>query len=67
MAERKQRRLVRDADLAEYTGIPRGTWLDWRYRRIGPPYIKVGRHVLYDADEVDRWLAARRVLPGGAA
>jgi hypothetical protein len=30
-----------------------------------PPYIKLGRRVRYDWDEVQRWLVARTRRPGG--
>jgi len=29
----------------------------------GPPYVKLGRRVLYRAADVDAWLAARVVVP----
>ena len=58
---------VRDVDLEGMTGIPQATWVDWRYRRTGPPYFKVGKAVLYDPHEVKSWLAARRVVPTSKA
>ncbi|NQX95311.1 MAG: hypothetical protein HRT64_10425 [Erythrobacter sp.] len=38
---------------------------NWRVRGEGPPYIKVGKgrnaRVLYDPEQVDKWLAAQTV------
>ena len=32
-----------------------------RYRRVGPPFIKAGKTVLYRRDDVEEWLNAGRV------
>lgn len=32
-----------------------GTLRNWRSKRIGPSYIKIGKAILYPADELDRW------------
>lgn len=37
--------------------------LDRITRRVGIPYVKVGRRCLYDLDEVDRFLASRMTRP----
>lgn len=34
-----------------------------RQRGEGPPYILDGGRILYPADDLDRWLEARRVDP----
>ena len=39
------------------------TVITWRYRKIGPPFLRVGRYVRYDLDEVRDWLVSRRNLP----
>lgn len=31
----------------------------WRWRGAGPPYIKVGRRILYDPARTDEWLAGQ--------
>ena len=41
------------------TPSPR-TFEGWRISGEGPPYMKLGRNVLYDLDVVDAWLDARR-------
>lgn len=32
-----------------------GTLRNWRAARIGPPFLKIGKAVLYDAAELDAW------------
>lgn len=44
------------ADVANYLDVAPSTLYDWRLRRIGPPAIKVGRHLRYRQADVDRWL-----------
>lgn len=35
--------------------ISDGTLRNWRSKRIGPSFIKIGKAVLYPIDELDRW------------
>jgi hypothetical protein len=44
--------------LARYLGVPMKTVQAWRYRGVGPPGYRRGKHVLYDAREVDAWVRA---------
>jgi hypothetical protein len=32
-----------------------GTLRNWRAMRVGPPYVKVGKAVLYPVQELDEW------------
>ncbi|UJW73527.1 helix-turn-helix domain-containing protein [Rhizobium sp. SL42] len=32
-----------------------GTLRNWRAMRIGPSFVKIGKAVLYPADELDAW------------
>ena len=41
---------------AAYIKVPLRTLDQWRYLGKGPRFIKVGRHVRYRRDDVDRWL-----------
>ena len=62
-----RRSAVKDIDdqkaTAAYLGVPHRTLEDWRYRSVGPRYLKVGRVVRYRRADVDAWLAARVVTP----
>jgi hypothetical protein len=33
---------------------------NWRSLGIGPPFYKIGSRVVYDAAELDAWLATRK-------
>ena len=39
----------------------------WRQRKIGPPWIKVGRAVVYNHNSTDQYLASREAKPGREA
>jgi predicted DNA-binding transcriptional regulator AlpA len=41
---------------SQYLGVPVGTLYQWRHRRIGPPALKIGRHLRYDPAEVYAWV-----------
>lgn len=59
-------RLVSAQDLAAYLGVPVATVYSWRYRREGPPAIRIGRHLRYRWPEVQEWLdqRAQRTIRG---
>ncbi|TQM65344.1 helix-turn-helix domain-containing protein [Klugiella xanthotipulae] len=48
------------AEVAELLRVPVRTVEDWRQTRVGPPYVKLGRHVRYDRDELFTWIKGRR-------
>ena len=49
-------RLLTPLEVAETLKVPVGTLAQWRYRRIGPPYMRIGRHVRYRAQELEAWI-----------
>jgi predicted DNA-binding transcriptional regulator AlpA len=61
----KPEQLATCAEVAELLGIPEATLTQWRYLRVGPDFIKVGRYVRYDWADVRRWLATRKTAAGG--
>ena len=54
------RRRLRPKDAAQYIGWSESTLAKKRMAGDGPAYIKLGRSVLYELDELDRFLASRR-------
>jgi hypothetical protein len=48
--------LLTPQEVASILRIPVGTLAQWRYRRIGPPYLKIGHHVPYKAEALDAWI-----------
>jgi excisionase family DNA binding protein len=61
------RKRLRPKEAAEYLGLTVDTLADYRCRRtVNIPYIKIGSNVLYDTDDLDRFLEAHRVDHGAA-
>ncbi len=54
------RRLLSPQQLCELLAIPRSTLYGWRQTGDGPPVIKVGRLLRYDADDLEQWLEERK-------
>ena len=46
---------------AEYLSTTRATLADWRTKRVGPVYAKIGGIVRYKQADLDAWLEASRV------
>ncbi|SFS94530.1 helix-turn-helix domain-containing protein [Saccharopolyspora flava] len=42
-------------DVADYLGVPIKTVYDWRAKGYGPMGRRVGKHVRYKPDDVERW------------
>lgn len=51
---------LRTRQAAAYTGLAKSTLEKLRVSGTGSPYIRVGRVVLYDPDDLDAWLASHR-------
>jgi excisionase family DNA binding protein len=43
-------------DLSAMLRIPKSTVYAWSYRRVGPPGIRVGRHLRFRRGDVIEWL-----------
>jgi hypothetical protein len=52
-------------DLAEFLNVPLSTVRHWRLNHVGPPAMKLGRHVRYRPRDVEVWLAQRRTEDEG--
>jgi len=59
------KRLVDVVELASYLGVPVKTLYAWRYKRKGPPALRVGRHLRYRWSDVDRWVDDQLDRPDG--
>lgn len=59
--------LLTNAEVAAWLRRPPRTLTQWRYRGVGPAYVKVGGAVLYDRSDVEKWLAEQRVDFGATA
>lgn len=50
-----RRALATPDDVAKYLGVSVRTLTEWRYRRKGPRWAPVGRHVRYRWEDVEKW------------
>lgn len=48
-------------EASERLRIPLKTLANWRNKRIGPPFRKFGRRVLYPLDQLERWEAEQTI------
>jgi predicted DNA-binding transcriptional regulator AlpA len=54
------RQLLNVPEAAEYLRMKPQSLAKMRWEGTSPPFIKLGRRVLYDLAEIDRWLDQRR-------
>jgi predicted DNA-binding transcriptional regulator AlpA len=50
------------AELAERYDVPIETVYGWNKQRIGPQYLRIGRHVRYRLADVIAWEKSRTVV-----
>ncbi len=53
--------LLKPEEVAHLTGLSQGTLAQWRSQKRGIPYLKVGRAVRYDPNDVQAYLEGCRV------
>lgn len=44
-------------DVSAFLTVPVGTLYQWRHRGLGPPAVRLGRHLRYQPAAVRTWLA----------
>jgi hypothetical protein len=52
-----------EAAAAKKLGISRGTLANWRWRKYGPPFLKIGRRIEYLDTDLEAWRTAQRQDP----
>jgi excisionase family DNA binding protein len=52
--------MLRTPEAATYTGLAKSTLEKLRVHGGGCAYMRVGRVVVYDPDELDAWLASHK-------
>ena len=50
---------LKTSQAAEIAQLAEQTLINWRYRRKGPPWIKVGGSVRYEQGALYQWMAAQ--------
>jgi predicted DNA-binding transcriptional regulator AlpA len=58
--EYKLRKMLSTPEAASYCGSSSSTFAKLRLYGGGPVFLKLGRRVVYDPDDLDAWLASRR-------
>ncbi|WP_084087054.1 helix-turn-helix domain-containing protein [Aerolutibacter daejeonensis] len=62
------RRNLSEQEAADYLGVLSvRTLQDWRRKRTGPAYLRLGRRVAYPVRDLDAFLMSARVAPKGAS
>ena len=51
--------LIPEADYAAARGVSIRTVQRERAQRVGPPFIKLGRHIFYRPQAIEQWLLAQ--------
>lgn len=49
-------RLLMPEEVSEILGVSVKTLYAWRHRRIGPPAVRVGKHLRYDPARLREWI-----------
>ena len=49
-------RLLTPEEVSAYLSIPVNTLYAWRYRSVGPPAIRIGRHLRYPEPDLIAWI-----------
>lgn len=55
------RKLLSPEEISRLIGIPTATLAQWRYRKTGIPYLRIGRLVRYDVADVESYLQRCRI------
>lgn len=59
-AEPSKRIRLRTTKAADHCGVAKSTLEKKRLTGTGPPFMKLGRTVVYDTADLDAWLTSRR-------
>jgi hypothetical protein len=59
----EERPLATRTEVAAHLKVPPATLEQWAYRRLGPRYVRVGRHARYRWADVEAWLDAQERQP----
>lgn len=55
------KRLLSSFETAEFLNTTTGVLANWRHYGQGPVYIKLQRKILYDREDLERWLEGLKV------
>ena len=61
--EEKIQQVLNDVQAAAYLGLAPQSLRNFRHKRVGPPYVKLGHRVVYLLRDLQDYLQARRIDP----
>lgn len=57
--------LLDTSEAAARLGVAPTTLIDWRYKRTGPPYVRVSHRLIrYKEVDLQKWIDRHLVKPG---
>ena len=56
----KTRTRLTEQELADYWGMKLNTIRKWRSNGTGPAYLKIGSHVVYTREDIEKYENARK-------
>ena len=57
-------KLISTGAAAEMLGVSPATLRGWRCSKTGPPFVRLSaRNVMYDENDIERYIAERRFVP----
>lgn len=65
MQQNKAPRYLTPREVSLSYGFSEGTLANMRSRRVGPPFVKMKKKVLYPVDQLETWLDQHRVITQG--
>lgn len=59
----EEKRFINETEVASITGLSVQTLRNWRFQGKGIPYVKAGRSVRYQYQDVIQYMEERTILP----
>ena len=62
---KKMKQYVSEKEVAKMTGLAVQTLRNWRHKCRGFPYLKIGRAIRYDPDDIVTFMQSKKIQPEG--
>ena len=57
------KQVLNDVEAADFLGLAAQSLRNARSRREGPPYIKLGRRIVYKVSDLEEYIDKHRIVP----
>lgn len=54
--------LLTTREVADLLRVSPGTIYSWRHRQLGPPAVRVGKHLRWRAEDLSEWVLEQKRL-----